>query len=210
MQSCTLHAGDYQRALHLYETLAATSDSQQDPFATVYTAACHFYLGKYEEAEQIASAAPPCALANRILLHCAHASGDEEKLVERHGLMSKTELEDQLSLAAIHFRRSHFQVRRDVLHTDWLATYTFLAMCSSGLVFDRQDSPAFVESSGDGACRLRRTCRRRLTSTRRCCWSTRTLLPSTSSLHSATVGVQPPHHQHSALCTILVHQFSLC
>lgn len=106
---CLFHAGRYAKATEIYDSLLTQPDADGELHA--YAAACHFYLGNYTEAEARAQQAPPCPLVNRILLHCAHAQGDEEKLVERHNLMSKDHLDDQLSLAAIHFRRSHFQVR---------------------------------------------------------------------------------------------------
>jgi hypothetical protein len=105
---CYFHSGQYSRALQVYETLLATPEA--DPMSQIYAASCEFYLGNYKDAVTLVETGPPCALATRILLHCAHAVGDEEKLVEYHGQVSKTLLEDQLSLAAIHFRRSHFQV----------------------------------------------------------------------------------------------------
>lgn len=106
---CYFHSGQYSRALQVYETLLAAPDA--DPMSRIYAASCQFYLGNYKDAVTLVETGPPCPLATRILLHCAHAVGDEEKLVEYHGQVSKTLLEDQLSLAAIHFRRSHFQVR---------------------------------------------------------------------------------------------------
>ena len=113
---CLFHAGEYAKASRIYNQLLQKPGADGELHA--YTAACHFYLGNYKEAEARAQEAPPCPLVNRILMHCAHAQGDEEKLVERHNLMSKDHLDDQLSLAAIHFRRSHFQVRtRPFTHT---------------------------------------------------------------------------------------------
>jgi intraflagellar transport protein 56 len=116
---CHFHAGDFSRALHLYETLAAAPEAESDSdadssraaVAAVHAAACLFYLGRYADAEAKVATGARCALANRILLHCAHAAGDEEALVQRNNTMAKDCVEDQLSLAAIHFRRSHFQVR---------------------------------------------------------------------------------------------------
>jgi intraflagellar transport protein 56 len=52
---------------------------------------------------------PRCSLATRILFQCAHARGDEDALMVQHSALSDS-LEDQLSLAALHFNRGHFQV----------------------------------------------------------------------------------------------------
>lgn len=52
---------------------------------------------------------PQCPLQNRILFHCAHKSGQEERLMECHAQLTDS-LEDQLSLASIHYLRGHYQV----------------------------------------------------------------------------------------------------
>lgn len=54
---------------------------------------------------------PGCPLQTRILFHTAHKQGDENKLMHYHGQLTES-IEDQLSLAAIHYLRSHFQARR--------------------------------------------------------------------------------------------------
>lgn len=51
-----------------------------------------------------------CPLQLRVLFHCAHKTNDEAKLMQYHQSLS-TATEDQLSLASIHFQRSHYQVR---------------------------------------------------------------------------------------------------
>ena len=50
-----------------------------------------------------------CPLQNRILFHCAHKTSQEEKLMECHTQLIDS-LEDQLSLASIHYLRGHYQV----------------------------------------------------------------------------------------------------
>ena len=52
---------------------------------------------------------PQCPLQVRILFHCAHKTGQEQKLVDCHQLLTDS-LEDQLSLASIHYLRGHYQV----------------------------------------------------------------------------------------------------
>ena len=52
---------------------------------------------------------PRCALQTRLLFHCAHKSGQEDKLMKCHQQLGDT-LEDQLSLASIHYLRGHYQV----------------------------------------------------------------------------------------------------
>jgi intraflagellar transport protein 56 len=45
----------------------------------------------------------------RILFHCAHKLADESKLMQYHQQLTES-IEDQLSLASIHYQRSHYQV----------------------------------------------------------------------------------------------------
>jgi hypothetical protein len=52
---------------------------------------------------------PRCPLATRILFHCAHSRQDEDALMALHSSLSNS-LEDQLSLAALHFNRGNYQV----------------------------------------------------------------------------------------------------
>lgn len=52
--------------------------------------------------------APGEILRNRLLFHIAHKLGNESKLLLYHQRLTDT-MDDQLSLAAIHFLRSHFQ-----------------------------------------------------------------------------------------------------
>ena len=49
-------------------------------------------------------------LQTRILFHCAHKLNEENKLMTYHQQLTES-IEDQLSLASIHYQRSHFQVR---------------------------------------------------------------------------------------------------
>jgi hypothetical protein len=51
---------------------------------------------------------PPPPPQARVLFHCAHKRGDEAALMARHQELSEG-LEDELSLAAVHFQRAHFQ-----------------------------------------------------------------------------------------------------
>ncbi|CAN0506143.1 unnamed protein product, partial [Discosporangium mesarthrocarpum] len=58
--------------------------------------------------EEAASQGPECSLKNRLLFHISHKLNNENRLMEYHQKLSDTN-EDQLSLAAIHYLRSHFQ-----------------------------------------------------------------------------------------------------
>lgn len=107
---CHFHYGEHDKALHLYkQLLAAGGEEGSDPLYHIYAAACYYYMGLYREAEEAAGRGPPCALRTRILFHAAHRLGDEAKLMAHHQQLTNC-IEDQLTLASIHYERSHFQV----------------------------------------------------------------------------------------------------
>jgi intraflagellar transport protein 56 len=72
--------------------------------------------------------APEGRLRNRLLFHLAHKFGDEKKLMSQHQQLEDV-LEDQLSLAAIHYLRSHYQesidIYKKILLDNRLVTYFF-------------------------------------------------------------------------------------
>lgn len=59
---------------------------------------------------------PRCPLATRILFHCARSRGDDDALMAHHSSLTNS-LEDQLSLAALHYNRGHYQVSARMLET---------------------------------------------------------------------------------------------
>jgi len=52
-------------------------------------------------------------LKTRLQFHLAHKLGDEKKLMEHHQELEDV-IEDQLSLASIHYLRSHYQEAIDI------------------------------------------------------------------------------------------------
>lgn len=52
-------------------------------------------------------------LKTRLLFHLAHKLGDEKKLMDHHQQLQDM-IEDQLSLASIHYLRSHYQEAIDI------------------------------------------------------------------------------------------------
>ncbi|KAJ1458800.1 hypothetical protein M885DRAFT_512620 [Pelagophyceae sp. CCMP2097] len=84
--------------------------------------------------DDAAKRAPEKALRNRLLFHVAHKRDDQDKLMLRHQELTDTN-EDQLSLAAIHYLRSHFQEATDIYkrllleNRDDLALNVYVAMC---------------------------------------------------------------------------------
>lgn len=134
---CHFHAGQYEQACKVYEGLLKGIDP--DPAYHTFKSACLFYMGKYDLAEASALKGPESQLQQRVLVHCAHAAGIEEKLVEAHGKLEKRNVVDQLCLAAVHFRRSHFQEATDIYkrllleNKTYLALNVFIALCYSRL-----------------------------------------------------------------------------
>jgi len=130
------HHGDHARALQVYERLLEAEDP--DPVYHTYAAACLFYMGRYAEAEEEALRGPKSPLQTRVLFHVAHRLGDEAKLMNHHQQLTES-LEDQLSLAAIHYLRSHYQEATDLYkrllleHCDYLAINVYIALCYSKL-----------------------------------------------------------------------------
>nr|XP_046167806.1 intraflagellar transport protein 56-like isoform X2 [Oncorhynchus gorbuscha]XP_046167807.1 intraflagellar transport protein 56-like isoform X2 [Oncorhynchus gorbuscha] len=100
----------------------------------VYLACTQFFLGLYREAEEAANKAPKCALQNRLLFHLAHKFNDEKKLMGFHQNLEDV-TEDQLSLASIHYMRSHYQEAIDIYkrillqNRDFLALNVYVALC---------------------------------------------------------------------------------
>ncbi|RQM19966.1 hypothetical protein B5M09_002641 [Aphanomyces astaci] len=127
---CYFHLGHYQRALDTYEEVR---DPPEDVF--LFRACCMYYLQLYKEATKEALKGPSSnPLQNRILFHCAHKLGDEDKLLVYHQKLSQCK-EDQLSLAAIHYLRNHFQEATDIYkrllleNRDDIALNVYVAMC---------------------------------------------------------------------------------
>jgi intraflagellar transport protein 56 len=127
----SFHLGNYQRALDAYAQLRDVDDT---PEIYLYKACCLFYLQMYREAAKEAEKGPAGQLQNRLLFHCAHKMGDEDKLLVYHQQLTDSK-EDQLSLAAIHYFRNHFQEATDIYkrllleNRDDIALNVYVAMC---------------------------------------------------------------------------------
>lgn len=103
---CALHLGRHQTALRAFETARQVEPRRVDVW--LYIAICHFFMQEYDEAFSAAMKGPSGGLKNRILFHIAFRKDDEKTLLQRHSDLTDTK-EDQLSLAAVHFQRRHFQ-----------------------------------------------------------------------------------------------------
>lgn len=103
---CAFHLGNLKRAEDAYLELKNAHDIGRE--VHLYIACCHFFQQMYEEAEKEALKGPESSLKTRLLFNIAHRSGDEAKLMEYHRQLQDRK-EDQLSLAAVHYLRSHHQ-----------------------------------------------------------------------------------------------------
>jgi intraflagellar transport protein 56 len=129
---CLFHSGRYSEAITLYEKLL--KDEPDDTILYLYIASCQFYNQEFEEARTTAMKGPACDLRIRLLFHIAHQVNDDQALYQAHSELVGT-LENQLSLAAIHYMRSHYQEAIEIYqrllmqHPDFLALNVYIAMC---------------------------------------------------------------------------------
>jgi intraflagellar transport protein 56 len=129
---CAFHIGNYKRAEEAYRELLAAHDVGR--IVHLYIACCYFFQQMYDEAEKEAEMAPEDTLKTRILFHCAHRLSDENKLMSQHQKLHETKL-DFLSLAAVHFLRSHFHDATEIYkrllmeHREDIALNVYVAMC---------------------------------------------------------------------------------
>jgi intraflagellar transport protein 56 len=93
----------------------------------LYLACCLFHLGHWKDSEESASKGPATRLQNRILFHLAHRMNDETKLMKYHAKITDS-IEDQLSLASIHYLRSHFQEATDIYKRLLIESRDYLAL----------------------------------------------------------------------------------
>jgi intraflagellar transport protein 56 len=70
-------------------------------------------MGMYTEAQEAANKGAQCPLKNRLLFHFAHKLGNEEAVIQYHGKLEEI-LENQLSLASMHYLRQDFQSSIDI------------------------------------------------------------------------------------------------
>jgi len=88
----------------------------------------------YDESEKEAFKGPDSSLKVRLLFNIAHRTADEAKLMEYHRQLQDKK-DDQLSLAAVHYLRSHHQEATDIYkrllleNREDLALNVYVAMC---------------------------------------------------------------------------------
>jgi intraflagellar transport protein 56 len=134
---CYFHLGEYKKALDAYEECLHAREGGEE--VHLYAACCMYFLQMYKQAEAEADKYTGDdealgRLKNRLLFHIAHKHNEENKLMQHHQKLTDTK-EDQLSLAAIHYLRSHFQEATDIYkrllleNRDDLALNVYVAMC---------------------------------------------------------------------------------
>ncbi|XP_055907233.1 intraflagellar transport protein 56 [Eupeodes corollae] len=131
---CSFHLGDYQQALDQYKTIKSLELLNTINDVNLNVAVCMFYLGMYEEAHQMMEHIPNTQLKVRLLFHLAHKFNNEEQLMALHESLQDV-VEDQLSLASLHYLRAHYQEAIDIYkrilldNKDYLALNVYLALC---------------------------------------------------------------------------------
>lgn len=129
---CSFHLGNFKRAEDAYKELLQVHDVGDD--IHLFLACCYFFQQQYSEAEKSAELGPNNALKNRILFNIYHRTTDENKLMACHQKL-KDKKDDQLSLASVHYLRSHHQEATDIYkrllldNREDLALNVYVAMC---------------------------------------------------------------------------------
>lgn len=67
----------------------------------------------YEEAHDLMDIIPNTPLKVRLLFHLAHKLNNEDQLMELHESLRDV-VEDQLTLACLHYLRAHYQEAIDI------------------------------------------------------------------------------------------------
>lgn len=129
---CCFHLGDYKKAMEEYLEISKNEDCPPTVFADL--ACCYFMMGMYEQADDMVKKASDGKLRNRLLFHLSHKFNNEKNLMDCHAKLQDV-IEDQLSLASIHYLRSHFQEAIDIYkrilldNREFLALNVYVALC---------------------------------------------------------------------------------
>ncbi|XP_074034664.1 tetratricopeptide repeat domain 26 isoform X2 [Leptinotarsa decemlineata] len=132
MAFCAFHRGDYKKALNIYQD--HMKNDYDIEHSLLNTACCYFYLGMYDDSKEILKKAPSSGLKIRLNFHLSHKLRDEATLMEYHQQLQDV-LEDQLSLAAIHYLRAHYQEAIDIYkrlllqNRENIALNVYVALC---------------------------------------------------------------------------------
>lgn len=126
------HDNKYEKALDIYKSLL--EQNPDNSILHLYIGICYYYIGNYEESKASAELSPVSPLQNRLFFHLAHKFNDDEALLAHHKCL-KDCLEDQLSLAAIHYQRTHYKQAIETYeamldqYPDYTTFNAYIAMC---------------------------------------------------------------------------------
>ena len=126
------HLGEYNAAISLYEKML--KKNPENTILHLYIASCQFYNKDYEEARKSAEKGPMCDYRTRLIFHIAQQLNDQDTLYEAHSQLVGY-LENQMSLAAIHYLRANYQDAIDLYqkilseNPDYIALNVYIAMC---------------------------------------------------------------------------------
>uniref|UniRef100_A0A1A9W486 Intraflagellar transport protein 56 n=1 Tax=Glossina brevipalpis TaxID=37001 RepID=A0A1A9W486_9MUSC len=129
---CYFHLGDYQQALEQYQKIQRLEPATNG--LNLNKAVCMFYLGMYEEAQNLIADIPNTALKLRLMFHLAHKFNNEEQVMNLLETL-QAQVEDQLSVASMHYLRAHYQESVDIYkrllldNKDYTAINVYLALC---------------------------------------------------------------------------------
>jgi len=165
---CSFHLGDYRRSYDIYQKLALveTLPAEKRGVLWTYVACCGFLLGMYKEADEAIKKGTELdgsdgkdPLKNRVLFHLSHKFNDESRLMNHHRHLQDV-TEDQLTLASIHYLRSHYQEAIDIYkrvlleHREYLALNVYVALCYYKLDYydvSQEVLKVYLESFPDSA-----------------------------------------------------------
>uniref|UniRef100_A0AAY4A4B6 Intraflagellar transport protein 56 n=1 Tax=Denticeps clupeoides TaxID=299321 RepID=A0AAY4A4B6_9TELE len=129
---CAFHLGDHKRAMEEYKEMTLKPDCPLEVW--VYFGCSLFFLGLYKEAEEAALKGLMLLIVNVALSFYLLQFNDEKKLMGFHQNLEDI-TEDQLSLASIHYMRSHYQEAIDIYkrillqNREFLALNVYVALC---------------------------------------------------------------------------------
>ncbi|VDO85792.1 unnamed protein product [Heligmosomoides polygyrus] len=149
---------DYAAAISLLEF--KQKNGEKNEATNLWLGHCYFRSGDYKKALEYAKMNLPAdrtPLQNRLMFHVSHKLGEEKRLMAHHQLLGNT-MEDQLSLASIHYMRMHYmeaiEIYKTILqeHTNMIALNVYMAMCYYKM--DYFDVAQVVFKDGDGALQV--------------------------------------------------------
>lgn len=108
---CYFHLGDYQKALELYRHIFNIEPATED--VNLNMAVCMFYLGMYDDAQKLVEQIPNTSLKLRLMFHLAHKFNNEDQVMQLHDSLQDI-VQDQLSVASLHYLRAHYQEAIDI------------------------------------------------------------------------------------------------